>query len=341
MVEELAAHQHMNGEDVRVITSNLGMTPDYEDRVPVERLRAIEIAHTPLMPGLFFRLLRVKKNDIVHAHVAQAFMPEMVYLASKIRGFKYVTHVHLDIAPSGAAGVLLKIYKPLILRAVLRAAKFVVVFSEEQKAVMMEKYGLSSDRVRVIPNGVDEAFYHTQPRALHTFPRLLFVGRLSHQKNLSQLLGALEGISDKFETRLVGDGELRTSLEQKTQELGLKNVHFMGRKDGEALKELYRESDIFVLPSEREGMPLVLLEALAMALPIVGTDVTGTRDLVVPGTNGLLAPLGDTETYRTALLDIIRDPARYRRMSQQALADAQQYSWAKVVQRFGELYEAS
>jgi glycosyltransferase involved in cell wall biosynthesis len=193
-------------------------------------------------------------------------------------------------------------------------------------------------KMRVVPNGVDASFLHP-PRRLPTGrrPRLLFVGRLSVQKNLAQLLDALEGISERFDTVLVGNGELEAELRARVGRLGLANVTFAGRADGEALMSHYAEADVFVLPSEREGMPLVLLEAMAMALPTVATDIPGTRD-VVGGLLGTLVPLGDAAAFRSALVDLSSDPAAYARMSAAARAQADAYTWERVADQFELLY---
>ena len=115
-------------------------------------------------------------------------------------------------------------------------------------------------------------------------------------------------------------------------------MQFHGRVDGADLRELYRNADVFVLPSEREGMPLVLLEALAMGLPIVATDVPGNRELVSSGQNGLLVPLGDAAALRQALLSITTDPERYRRMSETSRRLADRYSWWAVSAEFEQIY---
>ena len=158
------------------------------------------------------------------------------------------------------------------------------------------------------------------------------------QKNLPQLLRALDGVSEQFETTLVGDGELEAQLRQAARDLGLQNVQFHGRADGPELRELYRNADVFVLPSEREGMPLVLLEALAMGLPIVATDIPGNRDLVSDRQNGLLVPLGDAAALRQALLSVTTDPERYRRMSETSRRLAERYSWQAVSAEFEQIY---
>jgi glycosyltransferase involved in cell wall biosynthesis len=215
----------------------------------------------------------------------------------------------------------------------------VVVLTDEQRAAISAKYRISASRMAVIPNGVDVArFSGSGERRLQARPRLLFVGRLAVQKNLPMLLEALVGVSEQFDTVLVGDGPLENELRASVTRLGLTNVRFYGRADGQELVELYRTADIFVLPSEREGMPLVLLEALAMGLPIVATDVPGSRDVVIPGDNGLLVPLGDPDALRDALLTITSDGDLFRRMSASSLHLAEKYSWGSISGEFERIY---
>ena len=304
----------------------------------MRRLAAVEMAHTVVMPELPLRLLRLERDTVVHLHIAQAFAPESVWAAHRLRGVPYVAHLHLDAGASGLAGGLLKLYKPTVLRRVLLDAGVVVVFTAEQAESVVTTYGVEPSKMRVVPNGVDASFFHpTRQLPMERRPRLLFVGRLSVQKNLPQLLDALEGVSEKFDTVLVGTGELETELRTRVAQLQLVNVTFAGRADGDALRSRYAEADVFVLPSEREGMPLVLLEALAMALPTVATDIPGTRD-VIDDLLGTLVPLGDAAALRAALIEISSDPAAYARMSAAARTRSETYSWETVADQFELLY---
>ena len=167
---------------------------------------------------------------------------------------------------------------------------------------------------------------------------MLFAGRLVVQKNLPLLLRALDGVSERFETTLVGDGEAEADLRDLTSRLALQNVRFYGRASEGELRELYRDTDIFVLPSEREGMPLVLLEALAMGLPVVATDIPGTRDVIGHGVNGVLVPPDDAVALRKALLRVATDPDGYQRMSEAARRRSAQYSWAEIGAQFERVY---
>ncbi|HEV7454636.1 MAG TPA: glycosyltransferase [Candidatus Saccharimonadales bacterium] len=328
---------------VTVITSTIGAgaAPRIvtNGHYRVERLRALFVANTPLMPSLFFRLLRFPRTSVFHMHVAQAFVPEVALLAAKIKGIPFIAHFHLDTAPSGRWGFLVAPYKKLLFPRMLQAADRVVVFSEEQKTLVTDKYGVSPERVAIIPNGVGEQFFAGGQRSLGAKPRLLFVGRLDAQKNVAFMLRSLDGISEQFETHLVGSGQLSGELKKLAKKLKLDDVHFDGRADGEELMAQYRKADVFVLPSNREGMPLVLLEAMAMGLPVVATDVTGTRDLVANGKNGLLVPLNNEAALRDALLQVAGDKDIYKHMSEAATATARGYAWPAVAAMFAELYK--
>jgi glycosyltransferase involved in cell wall biosynthesis len=343
VVESLAVDRIKRGLEVEVLTSldRRSRNTDPSGAAFVRRLPSWEFANTVIMPGLAGALLKLPRRSVVHLHVAQAFVPEVVYATHHLlRGQPYVAQLHLDVGPSGWAGFLLHAYKPLILGPVLRAAAAVVVFTDEQRAVVASKYGVDPLRIAVIPNGVDERFFNTGERFLHSKPRLLFVGRLSVQKNLLLFLRALDGVSDRFDTTLVGDGGLEAELRRAAAKLRLQNVRFYGHADGAELVELYREADLFVLPSEREGMPLVLLEAMAMGLPIVATDVPGSRDIVVQGHNGVLVPLGDPVAFRRALLHVTGDSGMYRRMSDRSRHLVDKYSWRTVGAEFERVYSS-
>jgi glycosyltransferase involved in cell wall biosynthesis len=341
VVEALVAYRMARRLDVTVLTSRdaaCAKGPDQDGAGCVQRLRSWEVAHTAIIPGLPARLLRLPPDSLVHLHVAQAFVPEAVYAAHLLRRLPYVAQLHLDVGPSGPTGVLLRAYKPLVLGPVLRAAARVVVFTAEQRAAVSARYRIDPAHMAVIPNGAEETFFYAGQRLPHPKPRLLFVGRFTVQKNLPLLLRALAGVSERFETTLVGDGEAGADLKQLAAGLGLQNVRFYGRADGDELRELYRTADIFVLPSEREGMPLVLLEALAMGLPVVATDIPGIRDVITDGVNGVLVPPHDAAALRTALLSVAADRDGYRRMSETACHLAARYSWAEVGAQFERLY---
>lgn len=340
VVQVLAQTQALAHRRVSVLTSRAkSIAQSKPNDVPIDRFSYFVLANTIIMPGLIAKLLRAsKKRHIIHLHITQAFTPEIVWLTSRIKRFHYIAHVHIDVPPSGKAGFLLNIYKPLILRRVLHGASYVIVFSEEQQLRICQKYGLPAAKVVVIPNGAEASFYSDKTRKLHTRPRLLFVGRLGFQKNLRQLFQALAGVSERFETTLVGDGEQEAELRLLAVKLKLKNIHFAGRAEGQKLRDYYARSDIFVLPSEREGMPLVLLEAMAMGLPTIATNVMGNRDIIKNNRNGLLVPYNDPLALQRALVRVSSSSELYARLHISARHLANEYRWPIIADRFLKLY---
>jgi glycosyltransferase involved in cell wall biosynthesis len=340
VVQYLARNQYELGMKVSVLTSDQGRNElqQEDEPFPVSRLKSINIAHTPIIPNLLPQLFRLCRGSIIHLHLTRVYTPEIVWLYARLRSHPYLAHWHGPGGPSGRAGFLFRAYVPLILRLVLRGAVTVVVFTDEQRSFVAAEFGVDPARIAVVPNGVDDTFLYADQRLLHSKPRLLFVGRLAIQKNLLLFLRALDGVSEQFETTLVGEGELEAELKEAVDDLRLQNVRFHGVAEGAELRELYRKADVFVLPSAWEGMPLVLLEALAMGLPIVATDIPGNRDVVAHGQNGVLVPPGDPSALRQALLSVTGDLERYRRMSETSRRLAGKYSWKAVSAEFERLY---
>lgn len=337
VVKSIANTQYSQGIKVGVITSRQKQS-SVKEPFPVKRLWNFEFANTPFIPSLLLHLIKQgKEYDIFHVHIAQAYTPEMVWLASIITRTKYIAQIHLDVAPSGRMGILLKPYKSIFLSHVLKSAHAVTVFTKAQKDETISKYKLNKKRVFVVPNGVEEEYFYKARTKLAKKPRLLFVGRLSPQKNITQLLNALDGISEKFETNIVGDGILKQALMQEAEDLNLKNIRFLGRKSGRDLIEIYKNSDIFVLPSEREGMPLVLLEAMAMGLPVVATDVVGIRDLIKDNKLGKLASYGNPNMLKQKITSI--DNAVYIKLSRSVFSFVSEYKWKAITSLLEDIYD--
>lgn len=339
-VVQAIAQQHVkDGLAVRVLTSNRNAQGhnDVTDLPDVQRLPSFEFAHTPVMRGLFTRLMRTPKNGVIHLHVAQAYSAEVTWLAAKLRRVPYIAHFHLDVAPSGPLGFLFIAYKKLILPRVLRGAARVIALTPDQKTLLMTRYKVKNERITVLPNGVLGSFFK-EPRTPHKPLRLVFVGRLAHQKRVERLVGAMGLMKKPAHLTIVGDGEDRAKLEALAAKLKLgKKVTFTGAKYGADTVAAYHDADVFVLPSDREGMPLCLLEAAASGLAIVGSHVVGITDLI-DGT-GILVDNPSDKTFATALDALASDPARVKDLAAKSFTLAQSYSWETLGKRLQQIYQ--
>lgn len=143
--------------------------------------------------------------------------------------------------------------------------------------------------------------------------RLLYVGRLAAEKGLPILLKGLPQLLQQcpdLVLTVVGDGADRGFLENLTAELGLANhVNFVGYQSQAKVREHLSQTDIFVLPSFAEGIPVVLMEAMATGLPVVATSIAGISELVESGHNGYLVPAGDSDALTQAIATLIPDAA--------------------------------
>jgi glycosyltransferase involved in cell wall biosynthesis len=134
----------------------------------------------------------------------------------------------------------------------------------------------------------------------------------------------------------VGDGEQRAALDHLLAELGLSGVRMVGRQTGDDLLSWYRWADAFVLTSDKEGMPLVLLEAMAAGLPIVATDVAGVADTV--GGDALLAT-PDPEALGAAIDRLAGDPALRAELARRSFERSRRYAWSTLIGTLLNVYE--
>jgi glycosyltransferase involved in cell wall biosynthesis len=140
---------------------------------------------------------------------------------------------------------------------------------------------------------------------------LFCVARLSSEKGLSFLIQGLKLLRDRgldLELRLAGDGPRRIQLEQTARSLGISNyVHFLGYLTEDAVISELRDADIFVLPSFIEGLPVSAMEAMAVGLPVIATNIAGTSELVEDGKNGVLIRPSDAQALADAVVRLIED----------------------------------
>jgi rhamnosyl/mannosyltransferase len=171
-------------------------------------------------------------------------------------------------------------------------------------------------------------------------PIILFVGRLAYYKGLSYLLRAMQNIEAQL--IIVGDGELRGDLEEKTRELGVENrVRFEGYVPDEDLSTYYRAADIFVLSSIAaiEAFGIVQLDAMAHGLPVVNTNLpTGVPFVSQHEETGLTVEPEDSQALSDAISRLVHDREYRRELGQKATSRAEEFTEEKMVDRYDEMY---
>src|SRR5258708_27331326 len=168
-------------------------------------------------------------------------------------------------------------------------------------------------KLHVVRCGVDGEFLDGGSPPPTSRPRLVCVGRLCGDKGQLLLVEAAHVLAregKQFEIVLVGDGDLRPALEEKIRSLGVEErVILRGWMDGAGVRREIMEARALVLPSFAEGLPVVIMEALAMGRPGISTDIAGIPELVRPGVNGWMVSSGSVEALIGALREALDAPA--------------------------------
>ncbi len=201
-------------------------------------------------------------------------------------------------------------------RHAVRAADIVIVATEADRRTLVTRHGIDERRVHVQSNYVDTALFRPMPEVAREPGRVIFIGRLDDQKNVLALVAALAQVPGASLV-IVGDGPLRKSLEVAVAEQGVRAT-FLGTRPHADLPELLNGSSVFVLPSQYEGNPKSLLEAMACGLPVVGTRVPGIRNILVHRENGYLCGPSAAE-IAAAVREVLNDTTLRERISAGAL----------------------
>lgn len=201
-------------------------------------------------------------------------------------------------------------------------AKFSVAVSQFCRSQILRELPHDQwDKMHVVHCGLDADYFVQDPAAFPKTPRFLCVGRLSPEKGHHFLLRAFAEVQKHHaEARLVlaGDGDLRAEIEAEITRLGLgRMVEITGWIDADRVQAELARATALVQPSLIEGLPVVIMEAMARKRPVVSTYISGIPELVRPGENGWLVPAGDAVALADALHDVIAtDTETLRRMGE-------------------------
>lgn len=346
-IKELSEMSAKRGHEVEIITSDIGACGrklPSQKNLRIHYLKSVEFAHTPISPALFFALWRIPKHSAVHLHIAHALIPEITYLVCTIRRIPYMATIHLDVSSSGFFGFLLPLYKRFFLARVIRNAGAITVLTKDYKTLIRKKYGVAAGKIVIVPNGTHFETTAHRRTTLHTPIRLLFVGRLSVQKNIPLLIKAFHLCMYRYtlpmHLQIAGTGEKEREIRTLIRHMRLeKYVTMLGEVSAYEAQKLYHNSDIFILPSRAESFGTVLIEAMASGTPVIATNIPGVKNVIIDKYNGLLVNQNPKDTAR-AIRTLVKNSTLRKTLIRNGLEAVKKYNWENVTDQFEDIYRS-
>ncbi|MDC1205258.1 glycosyltransferase family 4 protein [Candidatus Pacebacteria bacterium] len=295
---------------------------------------------------------------------------ENVYMLLKMRmnGYK-IFYVHYSFVSAVSAGIITKLfggtvyywncgmpwnYKRSFMESAYQklAYKLIDYLVTGADAIVdgyVSYYGLKKEQVKVIPNWIDLEHIKKDPSARQNVATrlgipddakiLLFVHKLAKRKGAHLLPEILEEVSDRNVHLVVaGDGDQRDAIKKQSDLLGLTSrVHMLGYVGRNEVQELLQGTDLFVMPSEEEGSPHSLIEAMAYGLPFVSFDVGGVKETAPPEAAPYIYEYGDTKRMASGIDILLKDQAKYSSFQTSERMWVQNFSKQIITQKFKSL----
>jgi glycosyltransferase involved in cell wall biosynthesis len=282
---------------------------------------------------IFLKIQQIKP-DIVHVQDLSMGIP--AWLAKKILKVSYTVW-----------GQGNDVYCPnystrLTNKPILQNADAILALTEHMRNKLINIY---NTEIYIVPNGIDVENYKDttiSPTRKTGIKNILFVGNLYSIKGVQYLISAMKKIHDEMsDVRLilVGDGEERKRLEELSKQLNMQSyVQFVGKVPHEKVKIFMHQADIFVLPSLSEGLPIVILEAMACGLPIVASRVGGIPDLIKNGVHGYLVKAKMPDEIAEKILILLKDDQLRTEIARTNLELIKEYSWTIIIFKLENIY---
>ena len=293
-------------------------------------------------------IIRNNKIDLVHSQGARADF--FARIAGRIAGVPHIIcTVAMPVEGFDVGLLQKKIYRFMDYLTERYVEGFIVV-SDSLKQMLMERRGIPAHQVVRVYNGIELSQYHLDAQygelskewgIPQDVPVVGAIGRMVWQKGFNYFIKAVPDIMRVVpEARflLVGDGLLRERLEALSEELRVRdNLIFTGFRSD--IKEILSAIDILVIPSLQEGFPMITLEAMSMAKPIIATNIDGITEQITDGVNGILVPPKNPSALAKAIIKVINDKELARSMGLAAREKVEQeFSVEKMVAETEKVY---
>jgi len=282
-----------------------------------------------------FKFIKNNKFQVIHTHLIQAGI--LGKLFGKILGVPVITSTrHYEFLPESFYLYRLEDYLSKIINTTT------ISISQAVSDYMIQA-GFKPERISLVLNGVDDDYFKPQGKLLKENNSVVSVGRLTEQKNFSLLIEAVNLIRDKIndiKCYIIGNGPQYEMLKEKIISLELQDrVFLLKAVPNEQIRDLVWEKEIYVSSSIYEGLPISLLEAMALEMPIVACDVGGVKDILENDVNGLLVEPNQPQILADTIIALINNPdnqKKYGKNARQLAVD--EFSIKLAVKKTQDLY---
>ncbi len=340
-VRDLARELSRRGHDVHVVCNTPGPA-SYDDgvtlhRLGLPRLPFLQTIRDPSAAAALRRLFERERYDIVH--VQAAFLP-MTHVATYQARQLGIPCLFTECSWLGAGW--LRFFEAL--HRVSDWGHWPTLLSGVSQCVADQLARITGrDDVFVLHNGVHVADWKTQPRP-PIRPRVVSVMRFTNRKRPFDVVRAIPRVHAQLPEplrpvfTLIGDGTARRKVEREAAQLGVtQHLELPGFLDRPKIREIFEESTLFVLPTEREAMSIVCVEALSAGLPVVAMNKGGVADVVAHGSEGYLA--NNRDEFADFIVRLLADPVLRQRMAQQATTRVGRFAWEHIIERQLNVYD--
>lgn len=302
-----------------------------------------KIATYPKAIGDIKQKLFKEKFDLYHLHANKRFLTDVgaYFLTNQKKKFVFSPH-----AGQFGTSLLGKLHNRTIGKLAFKANKVLVVSEFEKR--LLQRNGFRDNTV-VIPNGIDLEEFKVTSNYLARYNlnkriKILFVGRLTASKGVDLLPLIASSLAIKYPEIIfivVGsDGGYKKHLEKAVRDQKLKNYFlFLDALPRPYLLSVFKNADVFLLPTRSEAFGMVLVEAMAAGLPIVAASNTAVPELIQETITGLLAETGNPISFVEKISYLIDNPSVRIQLKDQGLKQSQEYDWNKIVARLYGIYE--
>ncbi len=253
------------------------------------------------------KYIKKEKIDVIHCHGTPSNIIGIIL--KKTCRIKFISTVHSDLMYE-FQGKKKFIYSK-IEEMTLKYADYIIPVSNNLKEKLINRHGKKDEKIKLIYNGIDIDIDRSMVNSREKDEKFkfLFVGRLVEIKNVELLLQGLHYIKNKgkdFVCNIIGDGEDLEKLKKISKDLGLDSkVNFLGYRND--ILEFMTKSDVLILTSKMEGIPITIIEAFASKLPVISTAVGGVLEMIVNGKTGILFDLENKDEFNRVLLDLLEN----------------------------------